>query len=98
MPDVRAYVMRAVAYSGWNVHARVTVLAPAEEVRSRINAAVGIVDPIDDATCELVTGADSIGTLAVYLGLLDLDFRVTEPPELVDRLRTLAARYAASTP
>jgi predicted DNA-binding transcriptional regulator YafY len=98
MPDVRAYVMRAVAYSGWKVHARVTVLAPADEVRSRINAAVGIVDPIDEHSCALVTGADSIGTLAVYLGLLDLDFRVTDPPELGERMRVLAARYTASTP
>ncbi|QDZ15222.1 helix-turn-helix transcriptional regulator [Humibacter ginsenosidimutans] len=97
MSDVRAYVMRAVAYSGWKVHARVTVLASADEVRSRINAAVGIVDPIDESSCVLVTGADSVGTLAVYLGLLDLDVRVTEPPELVERMRTLATRYAAAT-
>ncbi|HWD61068.1 MAG TPA: WYL domain-containing protein [Humibacter sp.] len=98
MDDVRAHVMRAVAYSGWKVHARVTVLASADEVRSRINAAVGIVEPIDERTCVLITGADSVGTLAVYLGLLDLDVRVTDPPELVERMRTLAVRYAAATP
>lgn len=97
MDDVKAHVMRAVASSGWKVHARVTVLAPAETVRARINAAVGIVDPIDEHRCVLVTGADSFGTLAVYLGLLDLDFRVDEPPELIDRMRTLAARYAEAT-
>jgi hypothetical protein len=31
--------------------------------------------------------------LAAYLGMLDADFEVEEPPELVERLRTLADRY-----
>ncbi|MFV2013215.1 MULTISPECIES: hypothetical protein [unclassified Micromonospora] len=31
------------------------------------------------------------------MALLDLDFTVTEPPELVARLRTLATRYARAT-
>ena len=44
----------------------------------------------------LHTGADSPNTLAVHLGLLDLDFEVTEPPELVEHLRTLTARYAGA--
>ena len=41
----------------------------------------------------LACGADSVQTVAVYLGLLDADFTVTEPPELVARLRVLADRY-----
>ena len=46
----------------------------------------------------LHTGADSVETLAVHLGLLDTDFTVTDPPELVAHLRVLADRYARSTP
>ena len=38
-------------------------------------------------------GADSVKTVAVYLGLLDADFTVSKPPELVERLRKLADRY-----
>ncbi len=95
-PDVSAYVMRWVAYDGWNVHARVVVRAPAAEVRARINPAVGIVEPLAADRCVLITGADSINTLAVYIALLDLDLEVTEPPELVDRFRILARRYAAA--
>jgi hypothetical protein len=34
--------------------------------------------------------------LAAYLGLLGADFAVTEPPELVAAVRTLAARFAAA--
>lgn len=35
--------------------------------------------------------------LALYLGLLDADFSVTEPPELVERLKGLAQRFAAAS-
>jgi predicted DNA-binding transcriptional regulator YafY len=94
--DVERFVMYRVAYEGWKVHARITVLAPAREVRARINAAVGIIESVDEDSCVLVTGADSIETLAVYAGLLDLEMRVTEPPELVERMRVLAGRYAAA--
>jgi hypothetical protein len=31
--------------------------------------------------------------LAAYLGMLDADFEVHEPPELVEQVRALAARY-----
>ena len=32
--------------------------------------------------------------LAVYLGLLGVDFTVTEPQELVERIQLLADRFA----
>jgi predicted DNA-binding transcriptional regulator YafY len=94
--DYSSFVLRTVASTGWAVHARITVSAPAEEVLSRVNAAVGVVEPIDDETCVLVTGGDSVEIIAVYIGMLGLDFRVTSPPELVTRLRELGARYARS--
>jgi hypothetical protein len=72
----------------------VVVHAPAEVVTERINPAVGVVEALDERTCVLDTGADSITTLAVYLGMLDADFEVTSPPELVTYLRVLSDRYA----
>jgi predicted DNA-binding transcriptional regulator YafY len=98
--DVAAFVARGVSSAGNRFQARVTMRAPAEEVAARINPAIGIVEAIDDQSCVLVTGADSVATVAVYLGLLDLDFEVSEPPELVARIRMLADRYrrAASDP
>ncbi|MFF1571572.1 helix-turn-helix transcriptional regulator [Leifsonia sp. NPDC058292] len=92
--DYASFVLRTVAAAGWDVHARIEVMAPAEEVLSRINAAVGVVEPIDDDTCVLVTGGDSVEIIAVYIGMLGLDFKVTSPPELVAQVRALGARYA----
>ncbi|UFU04879.1 helix-turn-helix transcriptional regulator [Ruania halotolerans] len=92
--DYTSFVLRTVASTGWKVHARITVFAPAEEVLRRINATVGVVESIDESTCVLVTGADSFETIAVYIGMLGLDFHVTEPAALVHHLRELGRRYS----
>ncbi|AWS43344.1 YafY family protein [Streptosporangium sp. 'caverna'] len=91
--DLVAFVLREVAQTGWKVHARVTVLAPAETVIARINPAVGVVEAVDSHTSILVTGADALETIAIYLSMLMMDFRVDGPPELVAHIRTLARRY-----
>ncbi|MFI5809018.1 helix-turn-helix transcriptional regulator [Streptomyces sp. NPDC051561] len=94
--DYAAFVLRDVASTGWKVHARVTVDAPASEVLARINPTVGIVETVDDSHCVLVTGADSLEIIAVWIGMLGLDFHVSEPPELVDHLQALGRRYLRS--
>lgn len=91
--DLVAFVLREVASAGWRVHARVTVLAPAETVIARINPAVGVVEPVDEKSCLLLTGADAMETIAIYLSMLMMDFRIDGPPELVDHIRTLGRRY-----
>lgn len=91
--DYPAFVLRTVAFAGWQVHARITVHAPAAEVLDRINPAVGVVEALDDSNCVLVTGADSVETLAVYIGMLGLDFHVDGPSELTAHLAELAVRY-----
>jgi predicted DNA-binding transcriptional regulator YafY len=91
--DLAAYVSRRVSAAAWRYHARVRVHAPAEQVRRRVPAAAGVVEAVDEETCLLVTGADTLETVAVYLGMLAADFEVAEPPELVAHLRDLADRY-----
>lgn len=95
--DAAAYVAGKASAAAWRHRARVTVHAPAAAVLERINPAVGSVEAVDAETCVLDTGADSLDTLAVHLGMLGHDFTVTEPAELVEHLRELAARYARST-
>ena len=91
-------MLREVAFSGWNVHARIAVDAPADEVLARINPTVGVVESVDADHCVLVTGGDSVEIVAVYIGMLGLDFHVTEPPELVERWRGSASATAAPCP
>jgi predicted DNA-binding transcriptional regulator YafY len=95
--DLAAYVSRRVSAAAWRYHARVRVHAPAEELRRRVPAAAGVVEAVTERTCLLDTGADTLETLAVYLGMLGADFEVREPPELVAHLRGLADRYRRAT-
>jgi hypothetical protein len=69
------------------------VFAPAAEFAD-MPAAAGIIEAVDERTCTFTTGADNLTTLATRLGLLDHDFHVEAPPELVAKLRELANRYA----
>nr|WP_156609772.1 WYL domain-containing protein [Auraticoccus cholistanensis] len=94
--DYAGFVLRDVASTGWRVHARIAVEAPAGEVLARINAAVGVVEEVDETRCVLVTGADTYETVAVYIGMLGLDFHVDGPPELVEHLRIVGERYRRS--
>ncbi|MFH8249247.1 helix-turn-helix transcriptional regulator [Microbacterium sp. B2969] len=92
--DYTAFTMRTAAASGWNVHARLRIAAAADAVLERINPAVGVVEAIGEHESVLVTGADSLETIAVYIGMLGIDFTVESPAELRDNLAHLAARYA----
>ncbi len=96
--DYTSFVLREVAFSGWAVHARIAVDAAAEDVLARINPTVGVVESVDAEHCVLVTGGDSVEIIAVYIGMLGLDFHVTEPPELVEAVGTLGERYRRAVP
>ncbi|OUC94843.1 helix-turn-helix transcriptional regulator [Streptosporangium minutum] len=95
--DVAAYVSRRVSAAAWRYQAQVIVHAPAEVIADRIGPAAGTVERLDERTCVLHTGADTVEALGVYLGLLGADFDVTGPPELLMHLRRLAHRYTRAT-
>jgi len=94
--DAAAYVVRGVGSLAWTYQARIRVYAPAAVVAERSTPTSGQITPIDDATCELVTGTDSLHDLAAYLSKFDVPFTVLDPPELRDVLRELGARYLAA--
>ena len=48
---------------------------------------------MDDRSCIATAGADDPTVLALYLGMLDVDFDLLDAPELADALARLAARY-----
>jgi WYL domain len=85
-----------VSAAAWRYRTTVTVFAPAVELAD-LPPAAGLIEPVDDRTCTFTTGADNLTTLAAHLGLLDHDFHVDAPPELVAKVRELADRYARAT-
>jgi hypothetical protein len=72
------------------------VLAGARRVgggpaRERVPPAVGVLEAGRDR-CLLTVGSDSLDALAFQLGMLGAGCAVLEPPELIERIRTLAGR------
>lgn len=91
--DVVAFLMRTVAITGWTVRARLRIDAPAADVLARIHHAVGVVEPRGPEACVLFTGADSLDTVAAYVGMLRFDFTVESPAALVPLLAAIGDRY-----
>jgi predicted DNA-binding transcriptional regulator YafY len=75
----------------------VTLHVPAEQIAGRVPAHWGTVEPRDERSCELRTGDDDLGWLALRIAMLGVDFEVHEPPELSEHLRSLAARLQRAT-
>ena len=94
--DAARHVVRGAASHAWPYPARVRLHAPADLVADRITPAGGLFTPVDEDTCILETGGDSLLNLVAYLTSLDVPFDVLDPPELRDLLRSLADRYRAA--
>ncbi len=71
--------------------ARVTVHCAAEELAER-SWVRGSVEPLSATTCELRVSEDDLDWLAVKIAMLEHDFEVHEPPELIERLAVLRDR------
>ncbi len=87
-PDL---VPRGVDTALFRYRAEVIVHAPADSVT--VPSAVRV-DPVDDDTCVVHAGADTPHQLALHILMLDADFTVDGPPELLEALRTISARCA----
>ena len=94
--DVAAWVASKIRTVQQQVYGHVLVQMPAEDVVARLGPWLegGGVEP-RGAEASLVTlGARSHADLAFWVGILDADFEVVDPPELAEAVERLAARYA----
>ncbi|WP_249266443.1 MULTISPECIES: YafY family protein [unclassified Pseudonocardia] len=90
---VAAFAQQGISTGAYPYRARVVFEAPAEQVAEWVTPASGTVTDLGDGRCELVAGASGLDTLAVWIGFFGVDFQVFEPPELVEHLDAVAARY-----
>ncbi len=94
--DATAYVLKNLSGAVYRYRARVTLHASATELEERHSHRLqGQVTPIDARSCELRTSDDHLDWLAMRVGMLGVGFEVHEPPELVERVRALGARFSA---
>ena len=78
------------------VYGKVLVRLPAADVVARMGPWLqgGGVEPVDDESCLLTLGARTHADLAFWIGVLDADFQVVDPPELAEAVARMAHRYA----
>lgn len=92
--DVAAYVSRAISIDPYALRARIVLHAPLAQLAQRIPPTVGRLSRLGDASCLFETGATSPSVLALHIALLDVDFEVLDPPELLDAIGHIEARLA----
>jgi predicted DNA-binding transcriptional regulator YafY len=90
--EIAAQVARGVGEATWRYRARVIVHAPAAYVKGRLPIPVDVQSLAEDR-CAFEPGSDHPEMLALYLGMLGVDFTIVDSPELVDALRKLTGRY-----
>nr|WP_255622724.1 YafY family protein [Pseudonocardia sp. DSM 110487] len=93
--DLTAYVTKGVDAALTRYRARVIVHIPASELVQWLTPAT-VVEPVDDHTCLVHVGAETPHMLAAHILVIDADFEVDGPPELLDALRTIGHRCHAT--
>lgn len=95
--DFAKFVSKSISRIADPYSARVTLHASVEALAKRIPPSAGVLEAIDAHSCMLRTGAHSLEGLTIHLSLLGIDFRVHEPPQLIDYMHRLAERLKRAT-
>jgi len=96
-PDIVRYTSQGITTDVYRYRCRLTVMAPAQVVRAQIAPTIGVVTPLGQDSCELVTGSNSLDEVALYVGLIGHEIVVHEPPELREHMAALSARLSRAT-
>lgn len=95
--DFALYVSKSLAQVPYPYRARVTLRTTVEVLAARIPPSAGVLESIDEQSCVLRTGSQSLEWLTVQLTMLGVDFEVHEPPELIAYIRQLTDRLGRAT-
>jgi predicted DNA-binding transcriptional regulator YafY len=90
--DLAEYISRQFSVAPYAHRVRLLMHAPFEAVADRTSPTSVHLERVDEHTCLLTTGADSLEGMTVHLGLIGFDFDVLEPPELAEHLRSVGER------
>lgn len=90
--DIAAYTAFGVTNRVYRFQAVLRLRVPVERAAEFVTAQSGVLEPVDEESCLLRAGANSLDDLAVWVWFLGCEFEVVEPAELVVRMRALAER------
>lgn len=86
------FVSRQVASSVYTHQAVLTIHAPMQAVAERTTPMSAALEPIDENSCLMRTGADALERIVWHLLFLGFEFDVHEPVELKEYIEVLAGR------
>jgi len=95
--DIAEYVSRSIRQVPYRYRMRIKLKGSVTELAKRIPSWCGVLEALDEESCTLSTGADSIEALAAQVVLTGTDFDILDAPELVAELREIAARLDRAT-
>jgi predicted DNA-binding transcriptional regulator YafY len=95
--DIAAYVSRSITQVPYRYRLRIRLKGSVAELAKRIPSWCGVLEMLDEESCTLSTGADSIEALAAQVVLTGADFDILEAPAFVTELREIAARLERAT-
>jgi predicted DNA-binding transcriptional regulator YafY len=91
-PDAASFVREGLRNLPVTHTIEAVVEAPADAVQRAIGA-WSTVEPLEPGRCRVTMTADNLSWPALALAMVDAEFTVFGPPEMLDHLRTLAARF-----
>lgn len=91
-PDAVEFVTRGVSTGAYRYRARVRLAMSASSAAEWITPTTGIVESVDEDSCDLTAGANSLEAIAFHLAMFGCEFEVLEPPALADAMRVMAGR------
>ncbi|MER5769461.1 YafY family protein [Streptomyces sp. NPDC001985] len=92
--DLAEYVSRGVSTHAYTARAVLRLALPAPEAARFVGPADGVLEPVDEHSCLLRTGATSMDVLVIHVLLMGVGFEVVEPPELTEHLRAARDRLS----
>jgi len=92
--DLATYVARNMQAQTPAYEAHVEFEAPLQVMAERLPVGAGQLSPLGPDRCVAEIDTHDVQRFAGYLGSLDVDFVVLDPPELVEAVRSLATRFA----
>ena len=88
---------RAITQVPYRYRLRIRLKGSVAELAKRIPSWCGVLEVLDEESCALSTGADSIEALAAQVVLTGADFEILDAPEFAAELREIATRFERAT-
>ena len=96
--DLADYTAQGISNRAYRYQGLFTLRVPIAVAAQRIAPTVGTLEAVDEHSCVLRAGANSLDELAVYVATFGFEFTVHEPAELIDHLTTMATRLTNAIP